>query len=228
MEIYCRLLAAFGHQRWWPGETREEVIIGAVLTQNVAWKNVETAIDSLRQHNLLALKAIHEADIAEIAVLIRPTRFYNQKAQKLKRLAGFLFDRYQCDLDAMFSEDVDQLRQELLGIGGLGEETVDSILLYAGSKAVFVVNAYTKRIFSRLALTGERWNYRVYREFFMQRLDMDAELYNDYHAQIVHLGRLYCKKNGPDCTGCPLSDLCRYRVARLSQGRSDSRAQRSY
>ena len=224
MEIYCRLRSVFGHQRWWPGETREEVIIGAILTQNVAWKNVETAIDSLRQHNLLALKAIHEADTAEIAVLIRPTRFYNQKAQKLKRLSGLLFDRYRCDLDAMFSEDVDQLRQELLGIGGLGEETVDSILLYAGSKAVFVVDAYTKRIFSRLGLTDERWSYRVYREFFMQRLDMDAELYNDYHAQIVHLGRLYCKKNGPCCTRCPLNDLCRYCVARLSKGRSDGLA----
>ena len=221
MEVYRRLLAAFGHQRWWPGETGEEVIIGAILTQNVAWKNVETAIDNLRQHNLLALKAIHEADIAEIAVLIRPTRFYNQKAQKLKRLSGFLFDRYRSDLDAMFSEDVDQLRQELLGIGGLGEETVDSILLYAGNKAVFVVDAYTKRIFSRLGLTDERWSYRAYREFFMQSLDRDAELYNDYHAQIVHLGRLYCKKNGPECTRCPMSDLCRYCVSRLPQGRPD-------
>jgi endonuclease III related protein len=221
MEVYRRLLAAFGHQRWWPGETREEIIIGAVLTQNVAWKNVETAIDNLRQHDLLTLKAIHEADIAEIAVPIRPTRFYNQKAQKLKRLADFLFDRYRCDLDAMFSEEVDRLRQELLGIGGLGEETADSILLYAGSKAVFVVDAYTKRIFSRLGLTDERWSYRVYREFFMQRLDMDAELYNDYHAQIVHLGRLYCKKNEPDCTQCPLNDLCRHCVARLPQGRPD-------
>jgi len=224
MEIYSRLLAAFGHQRWWPGETREEIIIGAVLTQNVAWKNVETAIDNLRQDNLLTLKAIHEADIAEIAVLIRPTRFYNQKAQKLKRLSGFLFDRYRGDLDAMFSEDVDQLRQELLGIGGLGEETVDSILLYAGSKAVFVVDAYTKRILSRLGLTDERWSYRVYREYFMQRLDRDAELYNDYHAHIVHLGRLCCKKNGPDCTRCPLNDLCRYCVARLSKGCPDGLA----
>ncbi len=189
-------------------------MIGAILTQNVAWKNVETAIDNLREHNLLALKAIHEADISEIGILIRPTRFYNQKAQKLKRLSDFLFDRYRGDLDAMFSKEVDQSRQELLGIEGLGEETVDSMLLYAGNKAVFVVDAYTKRIFSRLGLTDERWSYRAYREFFMQRLDRDAELYNDYHAQTVHLGRTCCKKNAPVCTRCPLSDLCRYCVSR--------------
>jgi len=221
MEIYRSLLAAFGHQRWWPGDTRDEVMIGAILTQNVAWKNVETAIDNLREHNLLTLKAIHEADISEIAVLIRPTRFYNQKAQKLKRLSDFLFDRYRGDLDAMFSKDVDQSRQELLCIGGLGEETVDSILLYAGNKAVFVVDAYTKRIFSRLGLTDERWSYRAYREFFMQGLHKDADLYNDYHAQIVHLGREYCRKSEPACTGCPLSDLCRYCVSRPPQGRWD-------
>ncbi len=218
MEIYRRLLASFGHQRWWPGETREEVIIGAILTQNVAWKNVETAIDNLRRHNLLNLKAVHEADISGIAALIRPTRFYNQKAQKLKRLSDFLFDRYRGDLDAMLSEGVEELRQELLGIGGLGEETVDSILLYAGNKAVFVVDAYTKRIFTRLGLTDEKWSYRAYRQFFMQSLDEDAQLYNDYHAQIVHLGRVYCKKNAPGCTLCPLSDLCRYCASRLPQG----------
>ncbi|MFU8796777.1 MAG: endonuclease III domain-containing protein [Dehalococcoidia bacterium] len=221
VEIYRRLLEAFGYQRWWPGETREEVIIGAILTQNVAWKNVETAIDNLRQHDLLALKAIHEADISEIARLIRPTRFYNQKAQKLKRLSDFLFDRYRGDLDAMFAEGGDRLRQELLGIGGLGEETVDSILLYAGKQAVFVVDAYTKRIFVRLGLTDEKWSYRAYREFFMQFLDRDPGLYNDYHAQIVRLGRAYCKKNAPECTLCPLADLCRYCVSRQPHGCSD-------
>ncbi len=218
VEVYHKLLAAFGHQRWWPGETREEVIIGAILTQNVAWRNVETAIDNLRQHNLLTLKAINEADVSGIASLIRPTRFYNQKALKLKRLSDFLFDRYQGDLDAMFAEGVDRLRHELLNVGGLGEETVDSILLYAGNKAVFVVDAYTKRTFSRLGFTNEKWSYRAYQQFFMQHLDNEAELYNDYHAQIVRLGRAFCKKNVPECTPCPLSDLCLYCMSCLPQG----------
>jgi len=219
MEIYRRLLAAFGHRRWWPGETRDEVIIGAILTQNVAWANVETAIDSLREHGLLTLKAVHRAGIPEIAALIRPTRFYNQKAQNLKQFAGFLFDRYGGDLDVMFSQGTDKLRQQILAVRGIGEETVDSILLYAGKRAVFVIDAYTKRMFARLGLTDEKWSYRAYQEFFMQRLDRDAELYNDYHAQIVYLGRKYCRKSEPACTRCPLNDLCRYRASGLPHGR---------
>ena len=209
IEIYHKLLAAFGHRRWWPAQTRDEVIIGAILTQNVAWKNAKVAIDNLRRHNLLTLEAIHEASISEIATLIKPTRFYNQKAQKLKYFIDFLFYKYGGNLDALFSQDTGELRRELLDIKGLGEETADSILLYAGEKPVFVIDAYTKRIFSRLGLTGGEWSYRAYQQFFMERLVKDVKLYNDYHAQIVHLGHVYCKKHEPECTPCPLNKLCR-------------------
>lgn len=209
MAIYQKLIAAFGHRRWWPAQTRDEVIIGAILTQNVAWKNAKAAIDNLRKHNLLSLKAIHEAGISEIATLIKPTRFYNQKAQKLKHFIDFLFYKYSGDLDVLFSQDISELRRELLNIKGLGEETVDSILLYAGEKPVFVIDAYTKRIFSRLGLTGEEWSYPACQQFFMERLVKDVKLYNDYHAQIVHLGHVYCKKHEPECATCPLNKLCR-------------------
>ena len=212
-DIYRRLLAAFGHRRWWPAQTREEVIIGAILTQNVTWKNAKTAIDNLRQHNLLTLKAIQKAGALEIATLIKPTRFYNQKAQRLKGFIDFLLFRYKGNLDALFSQDTSELRQELLNIKGLGEETVDSILLYAGRKPVFVIDAYTKRIFSRLGLTDERWSYHAYQQFFMERLVKDVKLYNDYHAQIVHLGHVHCKKHKPECTECPLNNLCRFCVS---------------
>lgn len=209
MDIYHKLLAAFGHRCWWPAQTRDEVLIGAILTQNVAWKNAKAAIDNLRKHNLLTLRAIHEAGISEIATLIKPTRFYNQKAQKLKYFIDFLFYKYSGNLDALFSQDTSELRRELLNIKGLGEETVDSILLYAGEKPVFVIDAYTKRIFSRLGLTDEKWSYHAYQQFFMERLVKDVKLYNDYHAQIVHLGHVYCKKHEPVCTACPLNNLCR-------------------
>jgi len=161
------------------------VIIGAILTQNVAWKNAKAAIDNLRKHNLLTLKAIHEASISEIATLIKPTRFYNQKAQKLKYFIDFLFYKYGGNLDALFSQDTSELRRELINIKGLGEETVDSILLYAGEKPVFVIDAYTKRIFSRLGLTGGEWSYREYQQFFMERLVEDVKLYNDYRNYIM-------------------------------------------
>jgi len=215
MDIYYKLLAAFGHRHWWPAHTREEVIIGAILTQNVAWKNAKTAIDNLRQHNLLTVKAIHGASNPEIATLIKPTRFYNQKAQKLKYFIDLLFYKYNGNLDALFSQDTNELRRELLNINGLGEETVDSILLYAGEKTVFVIDAYTKRIFSRLGLTDEKWSYHAYQQFFMERLVKDVKLYNDYHAQIVHLGHVYCKKHEPECTACPLNNLCRSCVSNL-------------
>jgi len=209
IEIYHKLLAVFGHRRWWPAQTRDEVIIGAILTQNVAWRNAKVAIDSLGKHNLLTLEAIREASISEIATLIKPTRFYNQKAQKLKYFIDFLFYKYGGNLDALFSQDTGELRRELLNIKGLGEETADSILLYAGEKPVFVIDAYTKRIFSRLGLTGGEWSYREYQQFFMERLVKDVKLFNDYHAQIVYLGHVYCKRHEPECTLCPLNKLCR-------------------
>jgi len=211
-DIYAHLLRSFGHRHWWPAETRDEVIIGAILTQSVAWKNVKTAINNLKHHDLLTLEAVYKVDASIIAPLIKPTRFYNQKAKKLKAFTEFLFSKYGGSLDVIFSEDLEELRKELLTVNGLGEETVDSILLYAGGKSIFVIDAYTKRVFSRLGLTDEKWSYREYQRFFMERLDRNVELYNDFHAQIVHLGHVYCKKNNPQCQKCPLKEHCEFVV----------------
>jgi len=209
-EIYSRLLNEFGHRNWWPGETRDEVIIGAILTQNVSWQNVEKAISYLKQSGLLTLEAIHRTDTAEIASLIKPTRFYNMKARKLRNFSDWLFITYGGDLNLMFQCHTGKLRQEMLAIGGLGEETVDSILLYAGNRKVFVVDAYTARIFSRLGIAGKKWRYTDYQEFFIKHLDNDIALYNDYHAQIVRLGIQYCKKTTPECEKCPLNSICEF------------------
>ena len=209
-EIYTRLRSEFGYRNWWPAATREEVIIGAILTQSVSWRNVRQAIANLKAGGLLTLKAIHEAPAGDIAPLIKPTRFYNQKVKKLKSFTEFLFGKYRGDLDAMFSRNLAELRDELLNINGLGEETVDSILLYVGNKEIFVVDAYTRRVFSRLGMIAEKASYRECQDFFMKNLSPDAGLYNDYHAQIVYLGHHYCKKNDPGCGKCPLRQLCRF------------------
>jgi len=209
-DIYARLRRQFGHRHWWPATTQEEVIIGAILTQSVSWSNASKAISNLKAHGLLSLEAIHKADSSNITSLIKCTRFYNQKAKKLKCFTGFLFNKYKGSLEALFSRSLSILRDELLHINGLGEETVDSILLYAGNKEIFVVDAYTKRIFSRLGIIDEKTSYRECQKFFMTNLNRDAKLYNDYHAQIVHLGHHCCKKSNPECMKCPLRQLCRF------------------
>lgn len=209
-EIYTRLRNQFGHRNWWPATTQEEVIIGAILTQSVSWSNTSKAISNLKAHGLLSLEAIHKADTSNITSLIKSTRFYNQKAKKLKCFTEFLFNKYKGSLEALFSRSLSVLRDELLRINGLGEETVDSILLYAGNKEIFVVDAYTKRIFSRLGIIEERLSYKESQDFIMKNLSYDATLYNDYHAQIVYLGHHYCKKSNPECIKCPLQQLCRY------------------
>jgi len=213
-DIYQRLRDEFGDRNWWPGDSAEEVVIGAILTQSVSWKNVAVAISRLRGNGLLSLQAIHQADVSQLALLIKSTRFYNEKARKLKNFTSWLFTSYGGSLDSMFSRELWELRQELLAVKGLGEETVDSILLYAGNKSIFVVDAYTMRIFLRLGLAEESWRYRDYQEFFMNYVQLSLEIYNDYHAQIVRLGHLYCRKSNPLCQQCPLHDLCGF--ARLS------------
>lgn len=209
-DIYQRLRAEFGDRQWWPGDSAEEVVIGAILTQGVSWKNVEVAILRLKEKDLLSLQAINQADVSDIAPLIRTTRFYNEKARKLKNFARWLFTSYGGSLDSMFSRELWELRKELLTVKGLGEETVDSILLYAGNKNVFVVDAYTIRILSRLGLAQEGWRYTDYQGFFMNYVERDLKIYSDYHAQIVRLGHLYCRKTNPLCKQCPLRELCNF------------------
>ncbi|MBL7148821.1 MAG: endonuclease III domain-containing protein [Candidatus Cloacimonetes bacterium] len=205
--IYELLQNSFGPQNWWPGETTDEIIIGAILTQRVSWNNVETAIENLKQNNLCTIEHIHYANIEDLAPLIRSTLYYNQKAKKLKNFAEFLFTGYNGDLDRMFRTEIAELRRQLLQIKGIGEETADSILLYAGGKPVFVIDTYTKRIFSRLGITKPGWNYAQYQQVFTVNLPQDVSLFNDYHAQIVHLGKHFCKQK-PLCDECPLDNLC--------------------
>jgi endonuclease-3 related protein len=182
------------------------VIIGAILTQNVSWLNVKKAITNLKTANLLDAHRLHKSDVTEIARQIISSRYYNMKAQKIKNFLDFFFDEYDGDLLRMSNEEMMPLRKKLLRIKGLGEETVDSILLYACNKPIFVVDAYTKRIFSRYGILDENASYGVIQSYFMDNLPEDIDLYNDFHAQIVQLGNLICKQH-PECDKCPIKRI---------------------
>ena len=219
--IYESLLSRFGHQGWWPGDTPFEVIIGAILTQSVSWVNVEKAIQNLKEVGILEPGKLYKKDVSEIAPLIRSTRFYHEKAQKIKNFMNFLFDEYDGSLQKMSDEDTEILRQKLLKIKGFGEETVDSILLYACNKPVFVVDAYTKRVFSRYGLIKEGAGYKEIQTFFLDNLPQDVALYNDFHAQIVNLGKNICKSS-PDCTICQINMIntttrCRFFIKNVEK-----------
>ncbi|MDH4320046.1 MAG: endonuclease III domain-containing protein [Desulfobulbaceae bacterium] len=205
-EIYDTLYTAFGPQHWWPGETPFEVLIGAVLTQNTAWTNVERAIANLKAADALSLDGLAALDTVILAELIRPSGYYNQKAARLQGLIRYITDTHG-DLDAFFDQDTESLREELLSLKGIGPETADSIALYAAGKPTFVVDAYTHRIFSRHNLIAEEAGYHEIREMFMDGLPEDVPLYNEYHALIVRLGKEYCKKSKPRCEQCPLQGI---------------------
>lgn len=202
-KIYNKLFLAFGPQYWWPADIPFEIIIGAILTQNTNWKNAAKAIHHLKISNCLTPQAIQKISITKLAKLIRPAGYYNLKARRLKEFNKFLFCHYQGNLKIMFHTKYPQLRQELLGIKGIGPETADSILLYAGNKPIFVVDAYTKRIFSRHHLCAPESSYSQIQDIFMNNLPRQTKLFNEYHALIVMLGKEYCKKI-PLCAQCPL------------------------
>ncbi len=206
--VYNRLFAAFGPQHWWPGDTPFEIIVGAILTQNTSWTNVEKAIANLKRAHLLTPARLHAAPTAEIAALIRPSGYYNLKALKLKAFVSFLFDAYRGRLAHLWAGDVAALRDELLAVYGIGPETADSIILYAAGKPIFVVDAYTRRIAARLGLAGQDATYDQLQRVFMDNLPLEAPLFNEYHALLVVLGKQYCKKTTPFCNSCPLRDLC--------------------
>lgn len=210
MSIYRRLLASFGPQGWWPGETPFEVIMGAILTQSAAWTNVEKTISNLKKASLLTPSALIKVSQPELAILIHSSGYYNMKAKKLLSFVTWLDSRFGSSLENMFVQDVRSLRLELLKIYGIGEETADSILLYAGNKPVFVIDAYTRRIIDRLGLPVSGPKYGDYQRLFMSRLDADLTLFNEYHALLVALGKHCCLKNNPHCEWCCLNDLCEY------------------
>lgn len=197
---------ALGPQQWWPGETPFEVIIGAILTQNTNWSNVEKAIKNLKADGKLSPEGIKNVPLAELAKLIRPSGFFNVKARRVKTFIHWLFSRYEGSLSRMFSQDLQTLRNELLSVKGIGPETADSILLYAGNMPTFVVDAYTHRIFSRHGFIAEESTYEEMKSFFEERLPKDVKLFNEYHALLVHIGKRYCKPKKA-CEPCPLRDF---------------------
>ncbi|MDP8227923.1 MAG: endonuclease III domain-containing protein [Candidatus Electryoneaceae bacterium] len=211
LDIYHRLRNRFGHQNWWPGDSPFEVIVGAILTQNTAWRNVEKAIHNLKQENLLTVEGILDIPQDQLAPLIRPSGYYNQKAERVKTIAEWWWKRCRGDVVRLESVTTKLLRDELLAIKGVGPETADSILLYALGRPIFVVDAYTRRMVSRIGLMDGSINYDRTQSFFTDHLPPDISLYNDYHAQIVALCVHYCRAR-PLCAGCPLADLCGYYV----------------
>ncbi len=207
---YGLLRKAYGPQHWWPAETDYEVCVGAILTQSTSWRNVERAVGNLKAAGLLGNGRILSADSARLAGLIRPSLYYNVKARKLKEFAGFLEREYRGMVGNMRGERTAALREKLLSVWGLGPETVDSMLLYALGRPSFVVDAYTRRIFSRLGLTGEEASYDELKEYFEERLPRKAGLYNEYHALIVEHGKSVCRTK-PRCGVCCLRSMCGFK-----------------
>ncbi len=209
-EIYQQLFERYGSRHWWPADSPFEVVIGAILTQNTNWQNVEKAIDNLRAADALSCSALCALSRDELEVLIRPSGFFRQKAQRLQLFSGYLRDHYQGCLEKLLQQPLDEARRELLAQKGVGPETADSILLYAGGQPSFVVDAYTGRLFSRLGLLDGTEKYEQIRNLFMAELPVETALYNEYHALIVIQCKEHCRKR-PICPGCPLEAVCTYR-----------------
>jgi len=203
MDMYNLIFKHFGPQNWWPAETRLEVVVGAVLTQNTNWKNVEKAIKNLKSKGLLDIEPLLKVDMETLSELIRPALYFRVKAKRLKNLIRFISERYGGDLKNLCREDIWKLRSELLKVNGIGPETADSILLYACNKPIFVVDAYTYRILERHGLIDGPTDYQTIQNLFMDHLPHDQRLFNEFHALIVMVGKRYCKRN-PKCNDCPL------------------------
>jgi endonuclease-3 related protein len=229
MDVYQRLLDAFGPQHWWPGDGGPfEVCVGAILTQSAAWTNVEKALARLKEAGLLSPQALHGASQDEMAALVYSSGYFNAKARKLKAFAERLCLVYGGDIALMLAQPAEQLRPELLSIHGIGEETADDIVLYAAGQPSFVVDAYTRRIFSRLGIEPtsvdlepaplhpkpvqgrrpQRDTYQAWRAMFMEALPQDSALFNEFHALLVALGKDVCLKGTPRCGDCPLRTVC--------------------
>ncbi len=223
--IYQKLLKSFGPQHWWPvtkdndkspkyhkninlnEKQKLEIIFGAILTQNTSWKNVEKAIINLNKHNLIDVKKTIKIDNKKLAHIIKSSGYHNQKAKKLKNFSGFLLKNYNGNLKELFGNDIGKLRHELLSVNGIGPETADYIILYAAKKPIFVIDAYTKRIMNRIGFKEE--SYDELQEMFMDNLEHNGNIFNEYHALLVELGKNRCKTK-PVCEECPLMKMCEY------------------
>lgn len=206
LKIYRLLDLHFGDLHWWPAEDPFEVMVGAILTQNTAWTNVETAIKALRKRGLLTPEALLRMPEEALAEIIRSSGYYHLKAKRLKTFVRFFMDNYSGSVAAMKAEGVDLLRDKLLTVRGVGPETADSILLYACQKPIFVIDAYTRRIFNRHGLIDKSADYDEIQSFFMASLPLDVKLFNQFHALIVFTAKKFCRKR-PECADCPLDIL---------------------
>lgn len=207
VEIYRRMLEHFGPQHWWPGETPFEVMVGAILTQNTNWQNVEKAIANLRGRELLSLPAMAALSTEELAEYIRPAGYYNIKAKRLQNLFAMIAGHWENDLDYLLQQPAPVLREQLLSVKGIGPETADSMVLYAAGHPMFVVDTYTHRILLRHEIISEDADYFQIQELFMDNLEEDTALFNEYHALLVQVGKRFCKKSKPQCEECPLAGV---------------------
>ncbi len=205
-QIYDLAFGYFGPQHWWPGETQFEIIVGAILTQNTNWANVEKAITNIKNAELLSPQVLHELDITQLAELIRPAGYFNVKAKRLKSFLDWLFEQYDGRLENLEQLETSRFRDELLSIKGIGPETADSILLYAFGRPVFVVDAYTARIIARHGLIEPLFDYEQLQQLFESNLEPDVQFFNEYHALLVQVGKQFCKPKAK-CAGCPLEKL---------------------
>jgi len=204
--MYKAMHSHFGHQAWWPGDGALEICVGAILTQNTNWQNVEKAIANLKSAGRMSVEAIEAMDHAELAELIRPAGYFNVKAKRLRNFISHVSQAVGEDIEAFLDRPVGTLREELLSINGIGRETADSIILYAAGLCSFVVDAYTYRILLRHGLIGPEDDYEAIKELFESSLPQDVELWNDYHAQLVAVGKQYCRPRAR-CEGCPLESF---------------------
>ena len=209
LNIYHRLMARYGPQYWWPAQEPFEIIVGAILTQSAAWRNVEKAIANLKAAKALSPEALRRYSLSEIATLVHPCGYYNAKALKLKSLASWLGKYYDDNLNKLFIGNTGHLRQQLLSVHGIGQETADSIMLYAARKPVFVIDAYTRRIINRIGLAPDSNSYIAYQTLFMDNLSTDVGLFNEYHALLVCLAKDVCRSH-PLCQQCCLNSICRF------------------
>jgi endonuclease-3 related protein len=204
---YSLLFDAFGPQHWWPGQSGFEMMIGAMLTQNTSWRNVERAINNLRRADLIEPHALYAVSLEELEELLQPAGYFRIKARRLRSLLEFLVERYDGSLDVMFQTPLPELRRQLLAVHGVGPETADSILLYAGRLPSFVVDAYTHRIFARHGWISFDADYQQIQDYIQDELPADVPLYNEFHALLVRVGKDYCRKGNPRCAECPLRKL---------------------
>lgn len=203
-DFYDRLLNAFGPQNWWPADSQVEIVVGAILTQNTSWSNVEYAIRNLKSANLLDWKALLDIDASKLSILIRPAGYYNLKAKRIKNFVNWLWLNYRGALTTITEKPLAVARAELLSVNGIGPETADSILLYALNQRAFVIDAYTGRILRRHGLADESTTYDAMQSMFERALPHDVNVYNEYHALIVHVGKHSCRPSAR-CDNCPLA-----------------------